>query len=134
MTIKTSGRHANSDGVSVLKVERPFYEQQQFNSELNYCEPENDRKANCSKWIYNLKPKNIILSIFPFLSILSQYNIKNDLVGDIISGCTVAIMHIPQGKLCSLLFCIVPAMKVKKRIYMHITKINIFRNGLRNVG
>lgn len=102
MTIKTSGRHANSDGAHVLKVERPFYEQQQFNSELNYCEPENDRRANCYQWFNNVKPKSIILSIFPVFQWLSQYNIKNDLVGDIISGCTIAIMHIPQGKLCSL--------------------------------
>lgn len=102
MTIKTSLRHANSDGASVLKVERPFYEQQQFNSELNYCVPENDRKANCTQWIYNVKPKSIILTIFPVFQWLSQYNIKNDLVGDIISGCTVAIMHIPQGKIYSV--------------------------------
>lgn len=99
MTIQTSGRHANSDEASVLKVERPFYEQQQFNSELSYCEPKNDRKANCSQWIFNMNPKRIILTIFPVFQWLSQYNIKNDLVGDIISGCTVAIMHIPQGEI-----------------------------------
>lgn len=99
MTIQTSGRHSNSDGPSVLKVERPFYEQQQFNSELNYCEPEDDRKANWSQWIHNVKPKSIILTIFPVFQWLSQYNIKTDLVGDVISGCTVAIMHIPQGKI-----------------------------------
>lgn len=97
MTIQTPGR-SNSEGTHVLKVERPFYEQQAFNSELNYCGPEQDRKNNCSQWMYNLKPKNIILNIFPVFGWLSQYNIKNDLVGDIISGCTVAIMHIPQGK------------------------------------
>lgn len=107
MTIRKSGRYANSGVASVLKVERPFYEQQQFNNELNYCEPEMDRKAYCSQWIYNVKPKSIILTIFPVFQWLSQYNIKNDLVGDIISGCTVAIMHIPQGKLCSvILVCI----------------------------
>lgn len=91
--------HLNSDGMAVLKVERPFYnEQQQFNSELNYCIPKDERKSTCSQWIYNMKPANIFCSVFPVFTWLSQYNVKNDLIGDIISGCTVAIMHIPQGK------------------------------------
>lgn len=97
MTIHTSTR-LNSDGSAVLKVERPFYEQRQFNNELNYCAPENDRKPTCSQWFYNIKLINIFVSIFPVFTWLSQYNIKNDLIGDLISGCTVAIMHIPQGK------------------------------------
>ncbi|XP_055316397.1 solute carrier family 26 member 6-like isoform X2 [Sitodiplosis mosellana] len=96
MTIQTSVR-LNTDATAVWKVERPFYEQQQFNNELNYCKPEDDRKTSCSQWIYNIKPTNIFLSIFPIFTWLSQYNIKNDLVGDVVSGCTVAIMHIPQG-------------------------------------
>lgn len=98
MTIQTSAR-LSSDAGATMKVERPFYEQQQFNSELNYCIPEDDKRTSCSQWIYNMKPTNILLSIFPVLSWLSQYNVKNDLIGDIISGCTVAIMHIPQGKM-----------------------------------
>lgn len=96
MTIQRSA-HTSSDGNTVLKVERPFYEQQQFNSALNYDNTADDQKANCSQWIYNIKPCNILLSIFPIFSWLSRYSVKNDLVGDIISGCTVAIMHIPQG-------------------------------------
>lgn len=35
----------------------------------------------------------------PVTDWLFNYNIKNDLVADIIAGFTVAIMHIPQGKL-----------------------------------
>lgn len=94
MTIQTSAR-LNAD--AILKVERPFYEQQQFNNELNYCKPEDDQNKRCTQWIYNLKTTNIFLSVFPVFTWLSQYNVKNDLIGDIISGCTVAIMHIPQG-------------------------------------
>lgn len=30
---------------------------------------------------------------------MKDYNIRKDLSGDIISGLTVGIMHIPQGKL-----------------------------------
>lgn len=96
MTIQTSAR-LNADPNATLKVERPFYEQQRFNSELNYVRLEEDKRTSCSQWLYNLKPSNIFLSIFPIFTWLSQYNIKNDLLGDVISGCTVAIMHIPQG-------------------------------------
>lgn len=83
----------------VLKVERPYYEQEQFNSELNYCQIDDSRDKNsiCSR-IKNVKPTRIFLSVFPLFTWLSQYNVKSDIVGDLVSGCTVAIMHIPQGK------------------------------------
>lgn len=96
MTIQTAAR-LSLDATAVLKVERPFYEQKQFNSELNYCKPDDGRTSSCSQWFSNIKSANIFRSIFPIFTWLSQYNIKDDLMGDIISGCTVAIMHIPQG-------------------------------------
>lgn len=98
MTIQTSAR-IGTDASAVLKVERPFYEQNQFNNELNYCKPENDNHSTCLQWINNIRPVNVFSSVFPVFTWLSQYNMKNDLIGDIISGCTVAIMHIPQGEL-----------------------------------
>lgn len=98
MTIQTSA-HLSTDASAVLKVERPFYEQNQFNNELNYCRPESDKGATCMQWISSIRPANVFFSIFPIFTWLSRYNVKNDLVGDIISGCTVAIMHIPQGEL-----------------------------------
>ena len=33
---------------------------------------------------------------------MKNYNIRQDLMGDIIAGLTVGIMHIPQGKLLYL--------------------------------
>lgn len=36
-------------------------------------------------------------SVFPFVGILAKYQ-KKDVVGDVISGVTVGVMHIPQGK------------------------------------
>lgn len=96
MTIQTAAR-LSSDTSAVLTVERPFYEQKQFNSELSYCKPEDGRTPSCSQLFCHIKPANIFRSVFPIFTWLSQYNIKNDLMGDIISGCTVAVMHIPQG-------------------------------------
>lgn len=98
MTIQTKKPRLNADTNELLKVERPFYEQHQFNNELNYCNLDDNQLANCSQWMRNFKVTNIFRSMFPICTWLSQYNVKNDLVADVISGCTVAIMHIPQGK------------------------------------
>lgn len=98
MTIQTKKLRLNTDANVLLKVERPFYEQHQFNNDLNYCNPDDDQTSNCSQWLCNFKVSNILRSMFPICTWLSQYSMKNDLISDVISGCTVAVMHIPQGK------------------------------------
>jgi len=42
---------------------------------------------------------NAFLNKIPLIRYLKEYNIRKNLFGDIISGITVAIMHIPQGKI-----------------------------------
>jgi hypothetical protein len=39
-----------------------------------------------------------VRSIFPFLAILRNYSVRNDLMSDVMAGLIVGIMHIPQGK------------------------------------
>ncbi|KAK6039234.1 hypothetical protein COOONC_23261 [Cooperia oncophora] len=39
----------------------------------------------------------VLLDFVPILKWLPQYNVKNNLVRDIIGGLTVGIMHVPQG-------------------------------------
>ena len=41
---------------------------------------------------------NAFLNKIPIIRCLKEYNIRKNLFEDIISGITVAIMHIPQGK------------------------------------
>lgn len=86
----------SGNSTHVLKVERPYYEQEQFNNELNYCKRDNGKASFIGRF-RNVKMRNVLLSLFPIFSWLGQYNVKSDLIGDLISGCTVAIMHIPQG-------------------------------------
>lgn len=45
------------------------------------------------------KPKKLVTTVVPSIGWLGHYKWKSDLVPDLISGVTVAIMHIPQGKL-----------------------------------
>lgn len=130
MTIQTAA-HTTADANTLLKVERPFYEQQQFNSALNYDNSDDDQKRNCSQWMYNIKPCNIFLSIFPLFGWLSRYSVKNDLLNDIISGCTVAIMHIPQGISDFLFFHKFFDLVIE--IFTNFVDF-FFRNGIRNVG
>ncbi|KAK6995100.1 solute carrier family 26 member 6 [Biomphalaria glabrata] len=41
--------------------------------------------------------RKIISHHLPFLAIMKEYNVRKDLLADVIAGLTVAIMHIPQG-------------------------------------
>lgn len=45
----------------------------------------------------NFNVIHLILNLIPVLKWLPKYSIKHDLAGDISSGITVAVMHIPQG-------------------------------------
>lgn len=45
-----------------------------------------------------MRPMRILKTTIPLFDWLSTYNWKNDILGDIVAGITVAVMHIPQGK------------------------------------
>ncbi len=58
-------------------------------------------KACAKKYYQNLSSvavANAFVDSIPLIRCLKEYNIRKDLVGDILAGMTVAIMHIPQGK------------------------------------
>ncbi|XP_045166234.2 prestin-like isoform X2 [Mercenaria mercenaria] len=52
--------------------------------------------------------KRFIYSLFPFINIMKNYNIREDITGDIVSGLTVGIMHIPQGMAYGMLTTLPP--------------------------
>lgn len=52
--------------------------------------------------------KDFLFTLFPFLEIMKNYKIREDLMGDIISGLTVGIMHIPQGMAYGMLTTLPP--------------------------
>ena len=86
-----------------VTVERSIYTQKNFDEDY---EP-SDRPTQTFKKIVKKKIskchctaqccKTFLLKLFPFINILRQYNVRTDLSGDIVSGLTVGIMHIPQG-------------------------------------
>ncbi|XP_065352127.1 prestin-like [Cloeon dipterum] len=50
------------------------------------------------------------LSIFPFLGWMRQYKFKEYIVDDVVIGCTIGIMHIPQGLAAAILAGVPPVV------------------------
>lgn len=46
-----------------------------------------------------IRPVEILRKLIPLADWLPSYDWKNNVLGDIVAGITVAVMHIPQGAL-----------------------------------
>ncbi|CAG0893743.1 unnamed protein product [Darwinula stevensoni] len=63
------------------------------------------------------KTQTMLYSLFPILYWLPRYKVKQDLLPDIIAGCTVAIMHIPQGMGYALLANVPPVQGIYLAVF-----------------
>ncbi|RVE70653.1 hypothetical protein OJAV_G00066480 [Oryzias javanicus] len=52
--------------------------------------------------------KHILLTWIPVLSWLPKYSFRENIMGDVVSGCSVGIMHLPQGMAYALLASLRP--------------------------
>uniref|UniRef100_A0A8C7Y6H2 Solute carrier family 26 member 6, like 2 n=1 Tax=Oryzias sinensis TaxID=183150 RepID=A0A8C7Y6H2_9TELE len=52
--------------------------------------------------------KHILLTWIPILSWLPKYSFRENILGDVVSGCSVGIMHLPQGMAYALLASLGP--------------------------
>uniref|UniRef100_A0A0N4ZNV7 STAS domain-containing protein n=1 Tax=Parastrongyloides trichosuri TaxID=131310 RepID=A0A0N4ZNV7_PARTI len=80
--------------------------QEKFNEIYGKIKCNEREKKNNEK--FNLL--RVIKSFIPILDWLPKYNIKENLHGDIISGLTVGIMHVPQGKYLFKLIILITGM------------------------
>jgi hypothetical protein len=71
------------------KVEKPQL------SRVDHIKQSINKQRSSLSFIYCL---NVLMNKIPLIRCLKEYNIRQNLFGDIISGITVAIMHIPQSK------------------------------------
>ncbi|KAK0090530.1 hypothetical protein PV325_012584 [Microctonus aethiopoides] len=87
-----------------LRIDRPLYDQETLNYECNYKKPESTSVThNIIKSLKKKRCKSAVTSILPVSYWLRKYRWKDYILSDIISGITVAIMHIPQGMAYALL-------------------------------
>ena len=88
-----------------IDVRRPVYTQSRFDTDFQYEAPQNPtiRKhmARCCSELpcSSQGVKAAINRVLPFVDIMSKYNIKTDLVGDLVAGLTVGILSVPQSKI-----------------------------------
>lgn len=87
-----------------VKISRPAYTQERFDrshktqarhrkslrERFHYC----CAQLKCSKSCI----KHVLLQRLPFIKILSKYSVRKDMMGDLVAGLTIGVMHIPQGQ------------------------------------
>lgn len=88
-----------------LEFRRPIYRSCEFQRKYKKEPPGPKSFKNCIKdtltdacCCSTIKAKKFINSKLPFLKILRNYKWKADLPNDLVSGLTVGIMQLPQGK------------------------------------
>ncbi|KAG5871065.1 hypothetical protein JTB14_030573 [Gonioctena quinquepunctata] len=91
-----------------IRIDRPLYQNDQLREDLGYEKPKGNLLSKCCQE----KPtiKSIISTTIPVTGWLPQYEWKRDIISDLVSGFTVAIMHIPQGMAYALLGNVPPVV------------------------
>lgn len=84
-------------------VTRKVLKQDELEEISGYERQKDSPSGNMRDRLRNLDFGNIIFDFCPVLKWLPRYKVNDDLMGDVVSGITVAVMHIPQGMAYGLL-------------------------------
>uniref|UniRef100_A0A3B5LM17 Si:ch211-117c9.2 n=1 Tax=Xiphophorus couchianus TaxID=32473 RepID=A0A3B5LM17_9TELE len=61
--------------------------------------------------------KDVLLTWIPILSWLPKYPFRENILGDVVSGCSVGIMHLPQGMAYALLASLRPVLGLYSSLF-----------------
>ncbi|KAH0951309.1 hypothetical protein HN011_002548 [Eciton burchellii] len=95
-----------------LSVRRPVYLQDELNHLCKYVKPKRIFKNEVSRRCKEIKPIKILKKSIPLIDWLFSYDWKNNIIGDIVAGITVAVMHIPQGMAYAILGNVPPIVGI----------------------
>ncbi|KAL6440663.1 hypothetical protein ACFW04_003265 [Cataglyphis niger] len=95
-----------------LTVRRPVYQQDELNHLCKYVKPKRILSNEMSRRCKSIKPIMFLKKSIPLIDWLSSYDWKNDILGDIVAGVTVAVMHIPQGMAYAILGNVPPIVGI----------------------
>ncbi|XP_012269237.2 solute carrier family 26 member 6-like isoform X2 [Athalia rosae] len=95
-----------------LHVNRPLYEQDALNRAYHYEKPKSSFISDTKEVLTPDSCGSFITSMVPALSWLRTYKWRKNGTYDLISGLTVAIMHIPQGLAYALLGNVPPVVGI----------------------
>lgn len=84
-------------------VTRKVLKQDELEEISGYDRHKESATASLRDSFRNLDFKSILHDVCPVMKWLPEYQIEKNLTGDVISGITVAVMHIPQGMAYGLL-------------------------------
>ncbi|OXU22031.1 hypothetical protein TSAR_012510 [Trichomalopsis sarcophagae] len=101
-----------SQAILKLDVERPVLEQQDLHQLYQYEKPKKSVIQNIKKSIGSSSCKGCVQNVIPASYWLRKYKWQTDFIHDVISGLTVAIMHIPQGMAYALLGNLTPVVGI----------------------
>uniref|UniRef100_A0A182T6N3 SLC26A/SulP transporter domain-containing protein n=1 Tax=Anopheles maculatus TaxID=74869 RepID=A0A182T6N3_9DIPT len=93
---RTGGRRSKSK-ISQVIVARPHYQQEDLNNAFNYFKPKSNFYQEAMESMREMDTKTCLTGLFPIFQWLPEYSFPSDFIGDLISGLTVGVMHIPQG-------------------------------------
>ena len=102
-------QHTCNKSSFMILVDRPIYTQDKFHETFQISPDYRNGKPTTevlrNLWHRQCYPpaskecmKLTCFSFLPFLRIMKEYNVRHNLLSDILAGLTVSFMHIPQGK------------------------------------
>ncbi|XP_063234740.1 prestin-like isoform X2 [Bacillus rossius redtenbacheri] len=99
----SSSNESVADPSCRFRIERPIYEQEELNKVYDYNQTGRRFLSRACSLCPAWAPREAVLQRVPVLTWLRHYRWREDAVGDLVSGFTVAVMNIPQGMAYALL-------------------------------